>query len=506
MTALLNLIRTISIRWRLRVSFFGINVMQVCMAAIGIILAGYLYTDMIKMSDNAAKANEVQAILKGLNNGALELAHLTIANTEEDIKKQSVHVRTNMDQARAQLKKIAEESQFDAEEAALFQGLQPAIEQFMRESDVIINYAMRNQDTLAFDAILQMDDVLEKVNTSFSTFTSYETERATHMSGEASKIHDMMFYGMMSLTVIGFALAQITAYLVTRSITDAVGAVSNQLNELAQGDANLTVRIPTKGRDEVTDLSKNFNNFAQKINDILRTVRSSVDMVGASSQQIASTAQEIEGNIQHEQTALQQIVTAINEASSTVTDVSHMARSAASNVEVIAQEAAQADTVMQDLIENSSTITTVVKVIDDISEQTNLLALNAAIEAARAGDAGRGFAVVADEVRKLASNTSKSTKEINEVIAVLQSNIQRTQQALTKISGSIRGINEEVNKVSSATGQQSSTIEQISATVREFSAQMNNTSAAMVQTSAATNALATEAAKLSDEVSVFKLK
>jgi methyl-accepting chemotaxis protein len=365
---------------------------------------------------------------------------------------------------------------------------------------------VRNQDSLATEALRRNEELLNNLGELFIQFTEYETQQAALKSENAASVYDMMFYGMLSLTIVGFLLAQVTAYLVTRSITDAVGAVSHQLHELAQGDADLTVRIPAKGNDEVTELAKSFNEFAQKINNIIKTVRNSVDMVGASSQQIASTAQEIEGNIQHEQTALQQIVAAINDASATVTDVSHMARSAASNVQVIAEEAAQADTVMQELIENSSTITTVVKVIDDISEQTNLLALNAAIEAARAGDAGRGFAVVADEVRKLASNTSKSTKEINQVIAVLQGNIQRTQQALTKISGSIRGINEEVNKVSSATGQQSSTIEEISSTVREFSAQMNNTSAAMVQTSAATNALATEAAKLSDEVSVFKLR
>ncbi|MBW1645769.1 MAG: methyl-accepting chemotaxis protein [Deltaproteobacteria bacterium] len=82
----------------------------------------------------------------------------------------------------------------------------------------------------------------------------------------------------------------------------------------------------------------------------------------------------------------------------------------------------------QDLGQALDEVRNVAQTIRAIAGQTNLLALNATIEAARAGEHGRGFAVVASEVKALAGQTAEATKQIDNTLDILSSQIEKLRQ------------------------------------------------------------------------------
>ncbi len=75
---------------------------------------------------------------------------------------------------------------------------------------------------------------------------------------------------------------------------------------------------------------------------------------------------------------------------------------------------------MKSLAEKLMEIGTISQLISEIANRTNLLALNASIEAARAGEQGKGFVVIAEEIRNLSERSSKSTKQIAEIVSAIQ--------------------------------------------------------------------------------------
>ncbi|MEL4401871.1 methyl-accepting chemotaxis protein [Shewanella algae] len=307
---------------------------------------------------------------------------------------------------------------------------------------------------------------------------------------------------LMIVIVITLVTATLILFAAQRTVTPIRNMLDN-LNDIAQGEGDLTKRLQVHGEDEIAQLGQAFNRFVDKLQHIIRDVTTATHEVQDASGSIHAQTQAIAAQLANHNNETDQVVTAITEMSSTAQEVAMNTTQVAEATHVASDEVAKAQecvdtslteisTLMaeinsaadhiQSLNEQSQKINSVLSVIGGIAEQTNLLALNAAIEAARAGEQGRGFAVVADEVRSLASRTQASTLEINEMLSELHrlvsqavSAMEESQQSchrsvessrlisesLGAVTSSVTSINDMSTQIATAATEQSSVTEEI---------------------------------------------
>lgn len=313
-----------------------------------------------------------------------------------------------------------------------------------------------------------------------------------HLIGEKA-----IFFGLLLAMIVTASM------LVIRSITRPLYATTSAMEEIAQGDGDLTVRLAVTSKDELAQLATGFNQFAEKVRRIVIEMQQSQTILDSATGEmsvITSRSRELLTQHQHEN---HQVATAIHEMSATITDVARNAADAAKSVLTVQDRALKGNILVEDNIsfinelsdtvhqivsamdglkQEAHEISSILDVIKSIADQTNLLALNAAIEAARAGEHGRGFAVVADEVRTLAMRTQQSTQDIERMILGMQTQVEAavhtidlgkkkadssvqqaklTAQAFGDISADIDVVADMNTQIASATEQQSVVVDTV---------------------------------------------
>ena len=338
------------------------------------------------------------------------------------------------------------------------------------------------------------------------------------------------------------------AIFIGRTIANPITIAVRAMNEIAEGDGDLTKRLKADGNNEISLLGKAFNLFAERVRKVVLQVDKATEQLASSAEQMSSITNLTNTGLQAQQAETEMVATAMNQMTTTVQEVAHHATEASSaaqsadkeanngravveetvtSIDVLAKEIEKSSGLIHELENNSANIETVLVVIRGIAEQTNLLALNAAIEAARAGEQGRGFAVVADEVRTLASRTQESTQEIQTMIEKLQQGSKNVVDAmmlskkqssqsviqaesalvsLNEITNSVTTISEMNIQIAGAASEQSHVAEEINKNIVNISGVVQETAEGAKQTLTASQELASLSHELQSLVGQFKTK
>lgn len=439
-------------------------------------LVGYFYMD--KMAGNSTRmyeesllsvkwGNQLKANFNDFESNLLEMMLTVDVKYKGKLKTQlDEDIKTNNDLV-TRLGQIP----MTAEEKAAFDAFEEQNAKYREVSSTAIEHATQNNQVAYQVYNTQVSPQGKQTVEALGKLVALK-EAAAEQFQQSNKSDSTVSHTVIIVTIIiAMIILTFNALTLNMIITTPIRALQEKMEKAASGDLSVKGNYPY--RDEVGKLTGSFNvmteslrTLVSQIADNALTLSASSEELLASSEQSSTAAKQVadyslqlaqdfekqfsgvnQANEAVQQmlqstkqidTSAQEVATLVGQATAAAQNGKHSVLSISDQMREIAEASGEVGTVVEELGKNAHAIGKIVGVINEIATQTNLLSLNAAIEAARAGEAGRGFAVVAGEVRKLAEQSSSSARDITNLVATIQRQINHAVVSMQAGAGKVK--------------------------------------------------------------------
>ncbi|QEP43407.1 methyl-accepting chemotaxis protein [Ectothiorhodospiraceae bacterium BW-2] len=366
--------------------------------------------------------------------------------------------------------------------------------------------------TYWFDKQTQKIDLLKQMDDWLATELKREMDSLYHHT--LWQVTLMLTLSLAAL-ILSLLLSATIALSVTRSLRDSI----RFLDDIAEGEGDLTQRFEAQGRDEIAQMGAAFNRFSDKIETIVITIKQnasklqrSIAELNSGNSDLAQRTESQAASLEQTASSMEQLTTIVRQNADNAELANRVAQETRTQATASGDILTQTTTAMAQINQASHKIANIISSIDEIAFQTNLLALNAAVEAARAGEQGRGFAVVAGEVRNLAQRSAAAAKEIKLLIEDSLTKVEhgnqlvvRSDESLREIINSVKRVSDYIGEITAASREQAQGISQVNQAISQMDGAVQQNASMVEQINALNESMKHEFDSLVREVGQFRV-